>query len=80
MDFFNYFHFCYIPGGIHAISKRDASFMYQMLYGRCPFGHDQTQERILWEDTIINARRVEFPSKPAASNEAKVCFQLFHML
>uniref|UniRef100_A0ACD5X8P7 Uncharacterized protein n=1 Tax=Avena sativa TaxID=4498 RepID=A0ACD5X8P7_AVESA len=44
---------------------------YQMLYGRRPFGHDQTQERILREDTIINARRVEFPSKPAVSNEAK---------
>ncbi|KAL6894052.1 hypothetical protein ACP4OV_008150 [Aristida adscensionis] len=44
---------------------------YQMLYGRRPFGHDQTQERILREDTIINARRVEFPPKPAVSNEAK---------
>ncbi|GJN23306.1 hypothetical protein PR202_gb10942 [Eleusine coracana subsp. coracana] len=44
---------------------------YQMLFGRRPFGHDQTQERILREDTIINARRVEFPSKPAVSNEAK---------
>jgi serine/threonine protein kinase len=45
---------------------------YQMLYGRRPFGHDQTQERILREDTIIKARRVEFPSKPTISNEAKV--------
>ncbi|KAJ1293591.1 hypothetical protein BS78_01G080500 [Paspalum vaginatum] len=44
---------------------------YQMLFGRRPFGHDQTQERILREDTIINARRVEFPSKPTVSNEAK---------
>ncbi|KAM3278119.1 hypothetical protein ACQJBY_045778 [Aegilops geniculata] len=44
---------------------------YQMLYGRRPFGHDQTQERILREDTIINARKVEFPPKPTVSNEAK---------
>ncbi|KAK1270738.1 Serine/threonine-protein kinase TOUSLED [Acorus gramineus] len=44
---------------------------YQMLFGRRPFGHDQTQERILREDTIINARKVEFPSRPAVSNEAK---------
>ncbi|KAJ7964827.1 Protein kinase superfamily protein [Quillaja saponaria] len=44
---------------------------YQMLFGRRPFGHDQTQERILREDTIIKARKVEFPSKPAVSNEAK---------
>ncbi|OAY37471.1 serine/threonine-protein kinase TOUSLED isoform X4 [Manihot esculenta] len=45
--------------------------LYQMLFGRRPFGHDQTQERILREDTIIKARRVEFPSKPSVSNEAK---------
>ncbi|PKA62125.1 Serine/threonine-protein kinase TOUSLED [Apostasia shenzhenica] len=45
--------------------------LYQMLFGRRPFGHDQTQERILREDTIINARKVEFPSKPSVSNEAK---------
>lgn len=49
-----------------------------MLIGRRPFGHDQTQERILREDTIIKARKVEFPSRPAVSNEAKVgSFYLF---
>ncbi|GER53084.1 protein kinase superfamily protein [Striga asiatica] len=45
--------------------------MYQMLFGRRPFGHDQTQERILREDTIIKARKVEFPSRPSVSTEAK---------
>ncbi|XP_073109620.1 serine/threonine-protein kinase TOUSLED isoform X2 [Elaeis guineensis] len=45
--------------------------LYQMLFGKRPFGHDQTQERILREDTIINARKVEFPQKPAVSSEAK---------
>ncbi|XP_051113426.1 serine/threonine-protein kinase TOUSLED-like isoform X2 [Andrographis paniculata] len=45
--------------------------LYQMLFGRRPFGHDQTQERILREDTIIKARKVEFPTKPSVSNEAK---------
>ncbi|MCO5581985.1 hypothetical protein L7F22_035874 [Adiantum nelumboides] len=44
---------------------------YQMLYGKRPFGHGQTQERILREDTIMKARKVEFPSKPSISNEAK---------
>ncbi|CAI9768590.1 unnamed protein product [Fraxinus pennsylvanica] len=44
---------------------------YQMLFGRRPFGHDQTQEKILREDTIIKARKVDFPSRPSASNEAK---------
>ncbi|XP_058743172.1 serine/threonine-protein kinase TOUSLED isoform X2 [Vicia villosa] len=44
---------------------------YQMLFGRRPFGHDQSQEKILREDTIINARKVEFPSKPTVSSEAK---------
>lgn len=45
---------------------------YQMLFGRRPFGHDQTQERILREDTIIKARKVDFPSRPSVSSEAKV--------
>ncbi|CAL1403714.1 unnamed protein product [Linum trigynum] len=45
--------------------------LYQMLFGRRPFGHDQSQERILREDTIIKARRVEFPNKPTVSNEVK---------
>nr|GMD73643.1 serine/threonine-protein kinase TOUSLED isoform X1 [Ipomoea batatas] len=45
--------------------------LYQMLFGKRPFGHDQTQERILREDTIIKARKVEFPSRPAISSEAK---------
>uniref|UniRef100_A0A5B7A0Z4 Putative serine/threonine-protein kinase TOUSLED isoform X1 n=1 Tax=Davidia involucrata TaxID=16924 RepID=A0A5B7A0Z4_DAVIN len=45
--------------------------LYQMLFGRRPFGHDQTQERILREDTIIKARKVEFPSRPSVSNEVK---------
>ncbi|CAI9774543.1 unnamed protein product [Fraxinus pennsylvanica] len=44
---------------------------YQMLFGRRPFGHDQTQEKILREDTIIKARKVDFPSRPSVSNEAK---------
>ncbi|KAK7372638.1 hypothetical protein VNO80_06025 [Phaseolus coccineus] len=44
---------------------------YQMLFGRRPFGHHQTQERILREDTIIKARKVDFPSRPTISNEAK---------
>jgi len=43
-----------------------------MLFGRRPFGHDQTKEKILLEDTIIKAHKVEFPSTPTVSNEAKV--------
>lgn len=55
--------------------------LYQMLFGKRPFGHDQTQERILREDTIINARKVEFPSRPSVSNEAKVrLFYLFLLI
>lgn len=45
--------------------------LYQMLFGRRPFGHDQSQERILREDTIIKARKVDFPTKPNISSEAK---------
>lgn len=43
-----------------------------MLFGRRPFDHDQSQQKILLEDTIIiEAQNVEFPSTPAVSNEAK---------
>ncbi|XP_047974731.1 serine/threonine-protein kinase TOUSLED-like [Salvia hispanica] len=45
--------------------------LYQMLFGRRPFGHDKSQERILCEDTIIQPPKVEFPSRPSVSNEAK---------
>ncbi|GJM96620.1 hypothetical protein PR202_ga13479 [Eleusine coracana subsp. coracana] len=60
----------YLPPECFDLSKTPF-ISSKMLFGRRPFGHDQTQERILREDTIINARRVEFPSKPAVSNEAK---------
>ena len=37
-----------------------------------PFGHNQTQAAILENNTILKAREVDFPAKPAVSNEAKV--------
>lgn len=43
-----------------------------MLFGRRPFGHEQSQERILREDTIVRAHKVEFPPRPSVSLEAKV--------
>ncbi|XP_067020396.1 serine/threonine-protein kinase tousled-like 1 isoform X2 [Acropora muricata] len=44
---------------------------FQMLYGKKPFGHNQTQAAILENNTILKAREVEFPAKPVVSNEAK---------
>lgn len=44
---------------------------YQCLYGKRPFGHDQTQEAIIREQTILKAKEIEFPSRPNVSNEAK---------
>lgn len=37
-----------------------------------PFGHNQSQQDILQENTILKATEVQFPVKPVASNEAKV--------
>jgi hypothetical protein len=45
---------------------------YQMLFGKRPFGHNQCQEQLVREDTIVNARKVEFPTRPSVSLEAKV--------
>ena len=44
---------------------------YQCIYGKRPFGHDQTQQRILNEGTILNARAVTFPTKPTVTNHAQ---------
>eukprot|EP00884_Botryococcus_braunii_P022527 jgi/Botrbrau1/8959/Bobra.0148s0071.2 len=44
---------------------------YQMLYGRRPFGEGCSQERIMREGIIVNAREVAFPTKPVVSVEAK---------
>jgi len=44
---------------------------FQLLYGKRPFGDELSQQRILVEKTILNARQVEFPAKPVVSQEAK---------
>lgn len=45
---------------------------YELLYGRRPFGHQQSQKRILQERIIINdAKELHFPSKPNVSNDTK---------
>lgn len=36
-----------------------------------PFGHNLSQASILEQNTILNAREVEFPAKPLVSAEAK---------
>ncbi|KAI4809717.1 serine/threonine-protein kinase tousled-like 1-B isoform X2 [Gymnodraco acuticeps] len=44
---------------------------FQCLYGRKPFGHNQSQQDILQENTILKATEVQFPAKPQATTEAK---------
>ena len=44
---------------------------YQCLYGKKPFGHNQSQATILEENTILKATDVQFPNKPTVSAEAK---------
>uniref|UniRef100_A0A671XYH5 non-specific serine/threonine protein kinase n=1 Tax=Sparus aurata TaxID=8175 RepID=A0A671XYH5_SPAAU len=44
---------------------------YQCLYGRKPFGHNQSQQDILQENTILKATEVQFPPKPVVTTEAK---------
>ncbi|PIO59681.1 hypothetical protein TELCIR_18847 [Teladorsagia circumcincta] len=40
---------------------------YQCIYGKKPFGNDQTQQKILEENTILKANEVHFPAKPQVS-------------
>ncbi|EGD72998.1 TLK protein kinase [Salpingoeca rosetta] len=44
---------------------------YQCLYGEKPFGHNQSQQSILQNHTILRAHEVKFPDKPKVSEEAK---------
>ncbi|KOB73264.1 Tousled-like kinase [Operophtera brumata] len=50
---------------------------YQCLYGKKPFGHNQSQATILEENTILKATEVQFANKPTVSNEAKVYHNFF---
>lgn len=44
---------------------------YQMLFGTRPFGDGQSQERLLNDHTMLNARQVNFPDQPSVSEAAK---------
>ena len=45
--------------------------LFQMLYGKRPFGEGLSQERIARDQVMLNAHTVTFPAKPAVSPEAK---------
>lgn len=42
-----------------------------------PFGHNQSQQDILQENTILKATEVQFPPKPVVTTDAKVCYSFF---
>lgn len=42
-----------------------------------PFGHNQSQQDILQENTILKATEVQFPPKPVVTPEAKVLLVFF---
>ncbi|CAD5217033.1 unnamed protein product [Bursaphelenchus okinawaensis] len=44
---------------------------FQCLYARRPFGHEHSQQQILQERIILNARNVEFPAYPKVSQGAQ---------
>lgn len=49
---------------------------YEMLFGKRPFGHGQSQDKVLRDKVILLAKKVEFPAKPAISAEAKAFIEL----
>lgn len=45
---------------------------YQMLYGKRPFGDGMSQDRVLTDNTMLNAHEVRFPDSPSdISDEGK---------
>ena len=45
--------------------------LYEMLYKEKPFGKNCSQDRLIRENIIANARYVSFPAKPVVSDECK---------
>lgn len=47
--------------------------MFQMLYGKKPFGNNLSQQKLLVEASrVIGKAELQFPTKPLVSREAKV--------
>jgi tousled-like kinase len=44
---------------------------YQMLFGKRPFGDGMSQDRVLTDNTMLNAREVHFPDSISVSLEGK---------
>jgi tousled-like kinase len=49
---------------------------YQMLFGKRPFGDGLSQDRVLTDNTMLNAREVQFNEEISVSEEAKEFIQL----
>jgi tousled-like kinase len=44
---------------------------YQMIFGKRPFGEGMSQDRVLTDHTMLNAREVKFPERIAVSDGGK---------
>mmetsp|Transcript_11709 Transcript_11709/g.10174 ORF Transcript_11709/g.10174 Transcript_11709/m.10174 type:complete len:96 (+) Transcript_11709:412-699(+) len=44
---------------------------FEMLFGVKPFGNNMSQDKIFKNQVILKSMKVEFPTKPTISNEAK---------
>lgn len=66
---------CFETGAPRITNKVDVwslgVILFQMLYGRRPFGEGISQDRIRDDNVMLDARVVEFPTRPSVSQEAK---------
>ena len=44
---------------------------YELVFGKKPFGHNMSQERIFKEQIMLTAKEVKFPSSPLFSKEGQ---------
>jgi tousled-like kinase len=70
---------CFATENVRISNKVDVwsigVIFFQMLYGKRPFGDGQSPDRILTDQTILQAHHVEFPKEPAISDEAREFIQ-----